>query len=447
MAGIASLGVGSGLDLNSLVQGLLAAERDPVVNRLDRQEAKLQAQLSAYGSLRSGLSGLQDALTALGEVGTGRTASSSNTQALSVKADDTAPTGTYSVQITELAEAASLASGGFADPADVAGAGSLTLDFGDGRSETLDFTDANTSFESIRDAINDADIGVNAVIVNDGSSYRLMLTSTETGLDNAVSASVSGFTDAGMTGGFTVATAAKDAQLSVNGLAVTSATNTVSDVIPGVTLTLKDKTDGTAAAVTVSLNKGAVSSAVDKFVKAYNELSDQLGKLTNYNADTGQAAILVGDSTARGLQSRLSGALIGRVESTSQAFDNLVELGITTGADGKLKFDSTALGTALDEDFAGVVDLVNNFATGLEEQVGSYLGDEGLLNARTDGIQARIDDIGEQRVQLDYRLQQIEARYVKQFTALDTLVAQLNQTSTYLTSQLANIPVPGQSRK
>lgn len=447
MAGIVSLGVGSGLDLNSLVQGLLAAERDPVVNRLDRQEAKLQAQLSAYGSLRSGLSGLQDALTALGEVGTGRTASSSNTQALSVKADDTAPTGTYSVQITALAEAASLASGGFADPADVAGAGSLRLDFGDGRSETLDFTDANTSFAAIRDAINDADIGVNALIVNDGSSYRLMLTSAETGQDNAVSASVSGFTDAGITGGFTVATAAKNAQLSVNGLAVTSATNTVADVIPGVTLTLKDKTEGTPAAVTVSFNKGAVTSAVDKFVKAYNELSDQLGRLTKYDAKTGQAAILVGDSTARGLQSRLSGALVGRVASSSQSFDNLVQLGITTGADGKLKFDSTALGTALDEDFAGVVDLLNNFATGLEEQVGAYLGDQGLLNARTDGIQARIDDIGAQRVQLDYRLQQIEARYVKQFTALDTLVAQLNQTSAYLTSQLANIPVPGQSRK
>jgi len=443
---ISSLGVGSGLDLNSLVEGLVAAERDPVVNRLNRQEAQLQAELSAYGGLKSGLSSLQDALTALAEVGTGRTASSSNSQVLSATADETAATGTYSLTVANLAEATALASGGFADPTTVAGTGSLTLNFGDGRVESLDFTDANTTYEDIRDAINDADIGVNAVIVNDGSNYRLMLTSAETGLDNSISASVTGFTDAGMTSGFNEERAAKDAQFTINGLSVSSATNEVGGVIPGVSLTLKEPSGGETVALTVGLNKGAVTTAANKFISAYNDLAEQLGALTKFNPDTGQGAILIGDSTVRGLQSRLSNALIGSVDSSSQSFSNLVELGVTTGADRKLSLDSTKLSESLDDDFAGVVDLLNNFASGLEGQVEAYLGSEGLLSARTDGIQARIDDISDQRLQLDFRLEQLEARYVKQFSALDTLVAQLNQTSSYLSSQLANIPVPGQDK-
>ena len=446
MAAISSLGVGSGLDLNSLVEGLLAAEREPVLLRLDRQETQLQAELSAYGGLKSGLSGLQDALTKLGEVGAGRTATSSNSQLVSATADETAGTGSYSLTVTSLAESTALASGGFADPTTVAGTGSLTLNFGDGRVETLDFTDANTTYEDIRDAINNADIGVGAVIVNDGSNYRLMLTSAETGLDNGISASVSGFSDTGMTGGFTEERAAADADFTVNGLAISSATNEVDGVIPGVSLNLRQETAGEAVTVSVKLNKGAVTTAVNEFITAYNELATQLRSLTRYNAETGDAAILVGDSTARGLQSRLSSALIGSVDSTSMNFSNLVELGVTTGADGKLSLDTTRLSEALDDDYAGVVDLVNNFATGLEEQVGAYLGSEGLLTARTDGIQARIDDIGDQRAQLDLRLQQLEARFVKQFSALDTLVAQLNQTSSFLSSQLASIPVPGQKQ-
>ena len=443
---ISSLGVGSGLDLNALVQGLVAAEREPVVSRLDKQEFQLQAELSAFGNLKSGLSALQDALSALADVGTGRTSRSSNTSILTARADDTAAVGNYSIKVTTLAEATTLASGGFADPTTTAGAGSLTLNFGDGRVETLDFTDPATSYEQIRDAINDADIGVDAVIVNDGANYRLLLTSSESGLDNSISASVSGFTDPGMTGGFTEENTAVDAAFSVNGLPISSATNEVTGVIPGVTLTLKDLSGTETVSLSIGLDKNSVTSAVESFVTAYNELATSLRSLTRYNAETGQAAVLVGDSTARGLQSRLSSFLIQPVDSSSATFSNIVELGITTGADGKLSFDSTKLGDALENDFSGVVDLFNTFASGLEDRVSAYLGSEGLITARTDGIQARLDDIGTQRSQLDLRLEQFEARLVKQFTALDTLVARLNSTSSFLASELAKIPVPGQNK-
>jgi flagellar hook-associated protein 2 len=127
-------------------------------------------------------------------------------------------------------------------------------------------------------------------------------------------------------------------------------------------------------------------------------------------------------------------------------FDNLVELGITTDSSGKLSLDSDVLDEALTSDFAGVVSLVNAAGTELEDTISAFLEDGGIIEARTDGISARLDDINDQRIELDERLARIEDRLVKQFTALDTLLGQLQTTSTFLTSQLAAVPVPGQDK-
>jgi flagellar hook-associated protein 2 len=444
---ISSLGVGSGLDLSSLVRQLVAAERQPTEHRLMSREATLQAQLSAFGTIRSGLSGLSTALATLRDLQVGRTAASADTSRLTVTAGQTADFGTYSVEVEQLATAHSLASEFRFDSAEaVVGTGVLTLRVGEGEDVDIVIGEENNTLRGIRDAINEAGAGVQAAIVNDGTGSRLVLTAGNTGSANTIAITVSDDDgdDNDLAGLSRLAAAnmeetvaARDARVVINGLTVTSAGNTLDNAIEGLSLTLRGTTEpGSPVSVTVSENRGSVRTAVNAFIEAYNAVVEQIRELTKYDPESREGAILVGDGTLRSIRGRLSEGLLQAGGPEGSGLTHLVNLGIRSDREGRLSLDASALDEAMKGDMGGVVALLNDVSGGLEERIRGFSGAGGLLDARSDGLRNRIQDIDRQREALDKRMALYEARLVRQFGAMDTLVGQLQQTSRYLDQQL-----------
>lgn len=375
MASISSPGIGSGLDVQGLVSKLVAAEGDPVTQRLDTKETTLQAKLSAFGALKSSLASFQgslSSLTSLSSFGT-RSATSSNTDLFSATVTNAAVAGNYQIEVQQLAKAQSLQSGAFTDTTSAIGTGTLTFQFGDSTkaAQTITIDSSNNSLQGIRDAVNAANIGVRASIVYGNSGYQLVFSSTETGTANSLKISVvenpADGTNTDMTGlsqfaydptaavgsgkNMTESVAAKDAIVAIDGITVTRSTNTISDAVAGVTLNLKSEAPGSPATLSIALDKTSVTNAINGFVTSYNNLIGNINKLTAYNADTKQAGLLIGDSTVRTISSRLSSLLTNTVDGLDGAYRALVDIGITTQSDGTLAVDSTKLDTALTNNF------------------------------------------------------------------------------------------------
>lgn len=677
MAGISSLGVGSGLDLNSLVNKLVAAERGPATARFNRQEAGFTAEISAFGSLRSGLSDFQGALAALNSSDSfqKKTATSADTTILTASASTSAQAQSASIEVTQLAQQHALASSAFTDGNAVIGTGTLTLRFGTTTydpntdiysgftlnpaqpSQVINIDSSNNTVNGLRDFINQNNFGVQATVVNDGTGSRLVLTSTNSGAANSVEITVadadgnntdtSGLSALAFNSAATNLSqtqAAQDANLKVNGLAVTRDSNTVTGVLEGVTLSLNKAAVGTPVQVDVKRNTGAILQDIQNFVDKYNGLQSTITDVSGYNAATKQGGILLGDSAVRSISSQLRSILTANQPGNSTAIRSLVDIGITSQADGSLSIDSSKLSTALADnpdavtalfapqgrptdanvqfsaasadtqpgnyavsintlatqgvfngasvlpaDFAAtplVIDANNDtfaikvdgvtsntiaitqgsytsgatlaaviqtqinsdaalaaggvstsvsydsvnqrfdiassrfgsastaeitsidtssaatlglsiatgtdgvdvlgsinglsatgtgqlltstggasqglaltvqgtttgsrgsveFSSGLSSRLDSLISDflasDGLIKSREDGINASLKDIGESRVRLDERISALQERLVSQFSALDSLVAKLQQTSTFLTSQLASISTP-----
>ncbi|WP_018952850.1 flagellar filament capping protein FliD [Thioalkalivibrio sulfidiphilus] len=444
---IGSLGIGSGLDLSALVRQLVTAERQPAENRLLRREANLQAQLSAFGTVKSGLSGLSSALDALKTLQVGRTVSSSDSTRLTATVSQSADLGSYSIQVNALARAQSLASEFRFDSADAeVGTGTLTLQVGDGSSVDIVIDEDNNSLRGVRDAINQSGAGVQASIVNDGTGARLVLTSSSTGASNTISVTVSDEDgdDADLAGLSRLASnnleqvvAAADAEVIINGLTVTSASNTLDNAVEGLTLNLRGTTqEGVPLTVTVGENRASVRNAVNAFIEAYNGVVDQVRELTKYDPETQRGAVLVGDGTLRSIRSRLSEGLLQAGGLEGSELTNLVNLGIRSDRNGKLSLDSSALDAAMNRDMEGVVALLNDVSGGLKERVEGFSQTGGLLDNRSEGLRTRIRDIDRQREVLELRMEKFEARLVRQFSAMDAMVGQLQNTSRYLDQQL-----------
>lgn len=475
MPTLTALGVGSGLDITSLVSQLVAAERTPVEARLARQEASVQAKLSAFGTLRSALAQFQAALAKLTRAGDflTRSATSADQTVFTVSAGSTAAAGSYEVEVLQTAQAHRLMSGGFADAGAVVGTGTLTLAVG-GESFNVVVDDSNKTLAGLRDAINEAaeNTGVGATLVNGddglgGTVTRLVLTATETGLANAIqvtavdadgnhsdAAGLSALVYVPGVGGTTNLTglrAAQDAVLRIDGnpalpdpggITVTRATNQISDAIEGVTLTLAKASPGTNVALAVAVDPSAAKGLVQGFVTAYNQVLDAIRQVASYNAATGQAMSLFGDSTVRGLESRLRAEVTNAVASAPGGLARLLDIGISTGENGNLAIDSADLDAALDADLESVAGLFaagDGYANRFEALVSAYIDSDGAIAARTDGLDARVKDIAAQREALERRIESLEARYLRQFTALDELVSRLQSTGSFLTQQLASL--------
>ncbi|EMR14286.1 flagellar hook-associated 2 domain-containing protein [Methylophaga lonarensis MPL] len=443
-------GIGSGLDIDGLVRQLVAAERQPVSLRLDRKEASLLGNLSAYGTLKSALSTFQTAVKGLQNPDTfqARRTSSSNTDLFTGTSTKDAVAGTYSINVQQLAQAAKMRSDAF-DPSENIGTGSMTLSLGSD-SFTLDIDSENNTLEGIRDAINAAsnNPGITASIISAGpGDSRLVLTSNRVGEGNDISITA---TDDDVPGGglerfnsLNTVQAAQDAIVFVDGLEVRRDSNTVSDVIQGVTLNLRKADENVTGTLTVTLDTASVKTRVETFVSAYNELVGVMNQLSAFNADTGDAGPLLGDSALRGVQSQIRQALSGSVGDGT--FSTLAEIGVTTNSSGQLTINNTRLDEVIAQDFSAIANLFaseNGLTKTLDGILDRYVASDGILSSRTNGIQSRIGQIDNERERLDTRMEALESRYRAQFTAMDILVGQLQGLSGYLEQQLSNLPQP-----
>ncbi|MBB3332525.1 flagellar hook-associated protein 2 [Halomonas campaniensis] len=460
MASISSLGIGSGLDLNGLLDQLNEAERgklEPVERQLESQ----QVRISAYGDLQGALSAFEGAVGRLAEPSLFQSLSANVTgEALQAAAGPEAAPGQYQLEVEHLASAGSLASQRIdvdLDDALTDAEQTLTLAFANApegeQGEIAVTVPAGSTLGDIRDAINAREgAGVSASVVNDGEGYRLALMSNETG----EAASITGLT---FEGGFfaegmavsdpgdevagVVAQAGRDAALSVNGIAITSPTNQVEGAIQGVTLDLQQ---AGRATLSVEQDTLAVREAVGGFVEAYNALKGTIGELTAFDADSGRAGELLGDSAVRTIESRLRNDLSGMVGDPAQGeLAVLGDLGISLSLDGTLSLDEGELDLAIASDMGAV----QRFFTGgeetlgmagrLSETAGQLLGSNGALTNAIDGAENRIESLNQRYVRMEQGIAQTIERYRVQFGQLDGMIAQMNQTSDYLTQQFATM--------
>jgi len=449
MATITAAGIGSGLDVESIVTQLVALERVPLDN-LESEASLIQAQISAYGTLKSKVAEFETAMDALASSDKFKlySTTSSTESVLTAIADSNAAIGTYDVEVTALAERDKYRTSAFTDAATVVGEGTLSISVG---SDSFDITvdSSNSTLSGIRDAINSAsdNTGVTASIVTDSNGASLVLSSDDTGLDNALTISVTGDSDANdtdaaglsalATTNLTTLTTATDATLEIdnaggNGFTFSSSSNTFSSVLEGVTITAE--TIGTST-VEIDRDDSAIEEAVNEFADAYNALRQEIA--------TQRAGQLEADGTLLSLERALQDIFNSGASITGSTYTYLSEVGITTDDSNNLVIDSTELEAAISSDFDSFVNLFSatdeGYAARFESLANSLQQEDGLIDAREDGLNAQLDLNQDAQDRMDVRLEIIEARIRAQFTALDTLVSELNSTGDFLTQQLASI--------
>lgn len=430
---IVSGGIGSGLDVNGLVSQLMALERRPL-NLLQARKGDFNNQLSAYGRIKSDLDAFRSAASALKSTGSFDLfkAASGDEKLLTATASASASTGPHTINVTSLARAEiQVANTGYSGTSSALNlTGNLTFAFGTSNF-SVDVT-AGATLADIQSAINtaSANTGVTASILNDGTANgnRLVLTAKNSGTDNAVT--VGGSLAAGF--GFAVKVAAANAIIDVDGvLGIQKQSNTVTDVIPGVSLQLKG--EGTTT-VTVTRDNDEIAKKVTAFVDAYNKLATTIGDLRK------KGGVLEADGAARSVLGELQAEFNTALSVSGNAYRYLAEVGVTFGKDGKLSLDKSAFNSALDKNLSGVTalfaDATQGFATRLYNRANGMLQSDGLIDSREDGLNERIRFTDNNMDQLKVRLENVERRFRAQFAALDSLVGSLQQTSSFLTSQL-----------
>lgn len=441
------------LDVNSLVSQLMTVERYPLTV-LDQKEASYQAKISAYGTIRSALASLQSATQTLTQASTFKNLSvtSSNTGVVSGTASASATTGAYSVEVTQLAKYNTLRStAAYTAMGDTLNHGTLAIKVGTGSAINVTIDSSNNTLLGVRNAINNSGAGVTASIVNDGTNQRLLLTSNTSGSAGAVTVTA---TDSGSGGAFALSgldsasldpvQAADDAKFKVNGLSITRSSNTVTDVVPGLTLNLSQTG---SAAISVAGNNAGIITAAQAFVTAYNAVVSQNSSLSAYDASSETPSILTGDSTLRSIQNKLGSLVNSSVSGIGGDLSRLSSVGISLQKDGTLKLDSAKFTLALnnpDNDVASLFTQTTPGNKGLAVQFNDWLtsvtGTSGTIANRINGITSSIDGLDDQRDRLNTRLALIETRYRTQFSALDSLISNMNTTSTFLEQQLSALP-------
>lgn len=447
---LSSPGIGSGLNVTSLVQELVAADTQGQTNLLASQQSSVQAEISAVASIKSAAATLNTDIGTLSSVGTGqRTASVSDSSVLTASAANDTPLGSYSVTVGALAQAQVLTSAAFADETTAIGSGTLTLSVG-GNAFSVDFS-TDASLDQIVDAINGSsdNTGVTASVLNASDGAHLVLSGNQTGAANTITVGASGGDGGlaalqygpGVTGGMTQFQAAGDAQLTIDGNPVTSASNVVTDAIPGVSLNLTTAAPGETVAVSVGQDTKALSSAVATFVSDYNAFNAAVAQQTSYDSSSNTAGPLLGDIEVSLLQQKLGG--LAGTSLASGTFTTLSQIGITVNQDGTLSLDQTALANALTQDPGAVGTLLTGsggVATQMQSLLAGTLAFDGLFADETSGYQAQLTSIQNQQQAVQNRATQLTQMYTTQFSALDALMSQMQSTSSYLTSALANLP-------
>jgi flagellar hook-associated protein 2 len=467
---------GSSIDVNAIVTSLMTVERIPV-DRIKAQQTSYQSKISTYGTMQSQMASFQAAAAALGSSSSSSLNSlqstSSDTATLTASTTSSAVAGTYALNVTSLAQSQNLVSAGQMSSTATIGsnATSTTVSFDFGtlsggtlaggvytspatfttngtttKSITIDST--NNTLQGISDAINAAGIGLTATIVNDGSAtpYRLTLTSTATGLSNSVKISTSGDSTinallandpTGLPAAqhLTQTVAAQNANFTVNGIAVTNSSNTVTNAIQGVTLNL-NKITTAPVSLTVSRDTAAVSTAVSNFVSAYNSMYSMLQGASAYKS----GSPLAGDPTLRDLQTQMRGIAAGAV--TGGSLSAISDAGISFTPAGVMQLDSAKLTTALSNNYSAVATLFNSstgFATKFESMAKNSLAFDGAFANRTQSLNKAVKTNDDRIALMEANLVNIEKRYRAQYSSLNVMLAEMGKTSSYLTQQLSRL--------
>ncbi|ARP94285.1 flagellar filament capping protein FliD [Bordetella genomosp. 13] len=459
MATITSLGAGTSLDLETILKGLQDANQTTLDGITARQKS-YEVKISSFSQLQSSVQSVLDASNALADSKTLNAVKSSVTgKGVSLTTQAGAAPGQYSVTVDRLAKSQRLQSAAVDRTENHGSGGTIEIELRNGDKSTITLEE-NTSLEEVAKAINASDeAGVYATVINNGSGgSHLMLTSKQTGVDNAVTKiTVTGNDgdldqilsyDAATTGGgLTQTQEANDAELTINGIDVTSSGNSISDVIDGVTINLAaDVEEGSTVTIDITHDAAALSGAVTKFVNAYNSLQTTIYNLTKFDVEAETQSALTGDSTARGIQTSLAAAL--QVVSDEGTVRTLAQLGITInpekvgGAGGTLSIDQTKLDEALKENPGDVARLLagpNGLSASIKKATDSMLGAEGSIATRQDGLRNTVDSLQEQHDNTEARLEGELDIMRAQFVNLSVLVAQMESTSSYLTQQFANM--------
>jgi len=444
-------GLGSGLDIKGLVEQLVTAERQPVANRLNLQEARTNAELSALGKLKSALSSFRDSLTGLSELENfqQRITSVSDEDLIGASADSKAVPGRYGVEVISLAQRQKLASAAFPSVDSNVGDGQLGISIL-GVTASITISPEASTLADIRDAINNApdNPGVIATVVNADDGARLLISSRDPGADQAITITTADgngglaalvYDPLSGTNPMTELAAAADASVLIDGFTVSSDSNQVVNAIEGVTIDLLDAAPGTTLELTVDFDEPAGNAAVGAFVNSYNGLLDVVADVTRFNSETGEAAALLGDSVVRGIKDTLRREIGNAVDLPGATFRTLAEIGITTEPNGKLQLDDTKLNGLITENFDAVGELFAGevgIATRLGSQLENILNSTSTINLRETRLKGDLETIGDRRQTLEDRMESVRTRLTKQFNAMDQLLGSLNNTSAYLTAQL-----------
>jgi flagellar hook-associated protein 2 len=446
MATISAAGVGSGLDIQSIVSQLMAIERQPL-QRLQFKQSQLEAQISAYGQLSSSLSNFQAAMEKLGSVSALKVfnGTSSNPDVINVTPTSSAELGSFGVEVVRLAENHKIATQESQDTDTFGGRrnDALNIQLGSDPANTItvDLRPAKTLSE-IRTAINDDpnNPGVTATIIHgDNNNQKLILTANDSGAENALTLSTSGRLNLNAFGFQTLNdiagdTSLLDAEFNVDGYNITRSSNDISDVISGVTLNLVSADPANTHTIAIERDLEAVEEAVQSFATAFNELRASIKSL--------RADQLEADSSLLSIERRIFSVLNN--PATGGTYSVLSEVGLSMQKDGTMSLDSSDLKAALQSDFDGVAQLFaadgQGFANRLETLADSWLTTGGLIDSREDGLKARVDDLVDRQISFERNLAIVESRYLAKFTALDALVGQLQGTGQFLTNQLAQLP-------
>lgn len=462
MATISSPGIGSGLDIKSIVSQLVAIEKQPL-SKLQVQAATVQTRISAFGQIKSLVSTVSDAAASLNSLTTFNAVktTSSNSKAVAASAVGGTVANSFSVKVDSLAKAQATASGTLLPVGGALGAGTLRLQAGQWTVVPLSFTPQSgvapvdivvTASDTVNDVaskINGANAGVSATVLNSPSGQRLLLRSTSTGTAAGFELSIQSDADgnpadaAGLSrlvnGAST--TFGEDARIQINDIPVTSATNTFTDVVSGVTLTAGELS-ATAVEVTVQPDPGVAKAALDKFVSAYNAVNDLINELTKYDPATKSGGLLQGDATAIGLQNALRGIL--QSSTSGSAYTRLADVGVTQLLGGNLSVDSTKFSAALangdevkklfrndnaDNLTDGVALKFKTFSQGL-------LAADGYFSTKDASLKRSLELNAKDQARLNEKVARVEAQLNRRYSALDVQLNQLTSLNTYIQQQV-----------
>ena len=461
MALITSAGVGSGLDLESIISATLSAEDTPKMNAFAEKEETLQVELSSLGEVKSAMSKLQDTIEKLADIDNFnkrianiKQPTSDDGDLISVTPTSDITPGDFNIEVVELAQGSRATSndGLFTSTDDVVTASGGTLSFAAG-DKSFDLTlDAGATLADLRDAINDSDdnFGVTANIINTGTESKLVLTSNVSGAgndlvitnDNAELDNVSTLANDGVSaGGIAIASGdeAKSAEIKVDGISIISETNTFKDAVQDMTITAKRQSvDGETAKLSVDVDTESVTKLVDEFIANYNNLIGQIGLQTRVGKP------LNADSTIRSFDSQLINALSTPI-SDAGPFSSIFDIGLGVDKEGYLEKSSLvrSLNEAMDENYDNIGKAFageNGIAKQLESLFDNYLDSKGIMNQRETNLNSQLDDLEDDVINHEYRMEELEARLRQQYAGLDVLLAQMQSTQTYLSAQLSSLP-------